>query len=580
MEDLEINYLANEFDTKVKNDLSIFNFIINDVLDGVWFWDLENPEHEWMSPKYWELIGYSPTERPSTPEAWQVIMHSDDLALAQDLLKKHLDNPAIPYDQTVRFIHKTGKIIWIRCRAQALPDEHGKLTRMFGAHFKTTALVFKNDEQIEFNKSNQYSLIEALQKDEFRKQPDVYLENLLQQSRTNYSIDKRFVSNKIRNTNFRYFYPEHLVGFIEGDSFRRKKIESIVQNISSHAELHNQLNSRNFLLDYFKQNSKDGLIIFNNRLEAIYINEAVGNLIRVKFEAYPVSLSQTIQFFHSDDLNELFKVTSDALERKLPKITTQHRANSLNKGIVWIESNISFTYDEFGALDKAFVVSRDITSTKELEEKLQYVSKRRKEIAEQLIEEKEKNKEELYNELHDGINQLLFAAKLNIQNSGIKDVLLDNAQEKLKLAIEHIRKIALESTTQFVFNDNFLTTITDYVLGFNSESTTKFRIDTEIQEPLIVNNLCKKHIFRIIQRLVHFSINTSKSKNCSIRFKQIKNDFVIIAVDNGFFNFDFPTRSHDLKSIQDRIYLIEGQIRFFNFSNQGLAVHIKIKLHE
>jgi signal transduction histidine kinase len=175
---------------------------------------------------------------------------------------------------------------------------------------------------------------------------------------------------------------------------------------------------------------------------------------------------------------------------------------------------------------------------------------------------------------------LLFAAKLNIQNSGIKDVLLDNAQEKLKLAIEHIRKIALESTTQFVFNDNFLTTITDYVLGFNSESTTKFRIDTEIQEPLIVNNLCKKHIFRIIQRLVHFSINTSKSKNCSIRFKQIKNDFVIIAVDNGFFNFDFPTRSHDLKSIQDRIYLIEGQIRFFNFSNQGLAVHIKIKLHE
>ena len=151
MEDLEVNYLANEFNTKVKNDLSIFNFIIHDVLDGVWFWDLENPEHEWMSPKYWELIGYSPTERPSTPEAWQLIMHSDDLALAQELLKKHLDNPAIPYDQTVRFIHKTGKTIWIRCRAQALPDEHGKLTRMFGAHFKTTALVFKNDEQIEFN---------------------------------------------------------------------------------------------------------------------------------------------------------------------------------------------------------------------------------------------------------------------------------------------------------------------------------------------------------------------------------------------------------------------------------------------
>lgn len=25
-------------------------------LDGAWYWDLENPESEWMSPLFWEVL--------------------------------------------------------------------------------------------------------------------------------------------------------------------------------------------------------------------------------------------------------------------------------------------------------------------------------------------------------------------------------------------------------------------------------------------------------------------------------------------------------------------------------------------
>jgi signal transduction histidine kinase len=254
--------------------------------------------------------------------------------------------------------------------------------------------------------------------------------------------------------------------------------------------------------------------------------------------------------------------------------------SNLEKALYDRIDSISFTYNEFGVLDKAVVVSRDITSTKDLEEKLHYVFKRKKEIAQQLIEEKEKNKEELCNELHDGINKLLIATKLSIQNSGLKNKLLDYNHDKLQLAIEHIRKMSLKSTTQFVLNENLIRTITDYVLCFNSELTTKIRIDNEPQDTLKVNSNSKNQIFRIILQLAHFRINTSKSINCINNFKQIKNDFVEVVVDNGFFIFDFSSWNYDLKSIQDQIYLFKRNYVFSIFLISALQVQIKIKLNE
>lgn len=579
MSDLPMNYLEKEFHLKIKNNLSVFNFIIQDVLDGVFFWDLENPENEWMSPKYWELLGYAPEGKSNTPEAWQAIMHPDDKALSKLLLNKHFENPAIPYEQTVRFFDSNGETIWINCRAQALPNKEGKLTRMFGAHFKSNALVVKNDGAIESQNREVKSLIQALENDEKESKTDFYLEQLLKPLNEKLNNQNKN-SVGIYHENDKKPYPEKLIGFLNNSSNDKRKINSFIQNLSNVSELKNQIKSRDFLLDYFKQNSKDGMIIFNNKLEAIYINESVGNLIGVKFEKYPVSIFDNLKYFHPEDLKELIEVISTALGNQVSKITTQHRAISPIKGIAWIESKVSFTYDKLGKLDKAFVVSRDITKTKELELKLKKVSKKRKEISELLIEEREKNKEELYTELHDGINQLLFAARLNIQNSGIADEKLEQVKHKLKTAIEHIRKIALESTTQFVFNDDFTALITDYLLSYNQNSKTKFVVDIDVQDTSKITKKIKKHIFRIIQHLVHFSTEYSNARQSIFRIKQIDDDFVVINNDNGKFDSEFFSKCLDIKSITDRIYLIDGEIRFFNFSNKGLSVYIKIKLNE
>ena len=77
----------------VREDPAIFEFLQNGSLDGIWYWDLENPETKWMSPRFWNVFGYDPAEKPHLADAGQDMIHADDLKLAIDHFQKHCDDP-------------------------------------------------------------------------------------------------------------------------------------------------------------------------------------------------------------------------------------------------------------------------------------------------------------------------------------------------------------------------------------------------------------------------------------------------------------------------------------------------------
>ena len=137
------HYLKKELYDLVKTDNTIFDFIQDSSLDGIWYWDLDNPEEEWMSPKFWSVLGYDHTVMPHKPSAWHDIVNADDLKLSNELFIKHCENPEIPFDQTVRYTHKNVSVVWIRCRGLAIRDKEGKPIRMLGSHQDITEYVKK-----------------------------------------------------------------------------------------------------------------------------------------------------------------------------------------------------------------------------------------------------------------------------------------------------------------------------------------------------------------------------------------------------------------------------------------------------
>lgn len=137
---MQDNYLKKELYDLVKSSDEIFNFLQKGALDGLWYWDLENMENEWMSPKFWETFGFDPKTRKHLAKEWQNLIHPDDLKKATEALNNHLADKNNPYDLVVRYKHKSGSTVWVRCRGYAIRDESDKPIRMLGAHTDITTL--------------------------------------------------------------------------------------------------------------------------------------------------------------------------------------------------------------------------------------------------------------------------------------------------------------------------------------------------------------------------------------------------------------------------------------------------------
>lgn len=98
-----------------------------------------------MNPQFWTTLGYNPKEMPHKSSAWQDIINQDDLKVALDNFKKHCENPNHAYDQIVRYKHRNGSTVWIRCRGIAIRNKKNNPIRMLGAHHNITEL--KNVER-------------------------------------------------------------------------------------------------------------------------------------------------------------------------------------------------------------------------------------------------------------------------------------------------------------------------------------------------------------------------------------------------------------------------------------------------
>ena len=90
------HYLQRELYELVQRDESIFEFLQRGSLDGVWYWDITTPENEWMSPRFWELLGFDPAQKEHFAKEWQDLINPEDLAVALSNFTKHFADPNHP----------------------------------------------------------------------------------------------------------------------------------------------------------------------------------------------------------------------------------------------------------------------------------------------------------------------------------------------------------------------------------------------------------------------------------------------------------------------------------------------------
>lgn len=119
----------------------IMRLAIETNFDGYWDWHIKK-DCEYMSPGFWKMFGYEPSEKKHHPSEWQSLVVEEDLFLALDKFNEHVSSGGkTPYSVELRFKHKNGSIVWILCKGRVIEwDQNRQAVRMIGTHTDITKL--------------------------------------------------------------------------------------------------------------------------------------------------------------------------------------------------------------------------------------------------------------------------------------------------------------------------------------------------------------------------------------------------------------------------------------------------------
>jgi len=124
--------LINVFQEKEE----VFDFFQNAPNNAIWYWNLDGGDFDvWTSDGFWTILGYTKSEAKQKNLSWNSLMLPEDYKRSTRALFQHLEDNTKHYSEVVRFKHKNGGEVLIRCDGVAFALNEGEaLNRMIGSH--------------------------------------------------------------------------------------------------------------------------------------------------------------------------------------------------------------------------------------------------------------------------------------------------------------------------------------------------------------------------------------------------------------------------------------------------------------
>src|SRR5512134_1712522 len=124
--------------------------------DGLWDFDVEN-NSIWFSPRWKQMLGYDDND-PDVSPAWRRLVHADDMARVQALIRDHIAGKTPMFESVHRMRHVKGEWRWVVSRAKARVDASGRLRRLVGVEFDITERKLYEDALFKEKESAQITL--------------------------------------------------------------------------------------------------------------------------------------------------------------------------------------------------------------------------------------------------------------------------------------------------------------------------------------------------------------------------------------------------------------------------------------
>jgi signal transduction histidine kinase len=206
-----------------------------------------------------------------------------------------------------------------------------------------------------------------------------------------------------------------------------------------------------------------------------------------------------------------------------------------------------------------------------------------------VLEAEEKERIRIARDLHDGVGQLLSAARMQV--SGLDHLVKDanesnkssfqNALKLLDDSVKEVRGVSHSMIPNALLRSGLVAAVREFVDRLSNE---RMKIDLQIvglQERL--EPQMETVLYRVLQEIVSNTVKYSQAQNLSIQLIRHEQEITLMVEDNGKgFNVAEVMNSEKagigIKNIISRVNYLNGEVIFDSSPNNGTTITVEIPI--
>jgi len=222
---------------------------------------------------------------------------------------------------------------------------------------------------------------------------------------------------------------------------------------------------------------------------------------------------------------------------------------------------------------------------KMLQEKIVMKNQFQQELLQSQLETQEYSFNQISQELHDNIGQLLSSTKLllGIASMEMKEVpdTIKTAEQTVGKAIQDLRSLSKSLNKEWLHQFNLIENLEAEKERINAARNIKVELNSQY-EKLPLEPDAQVMLFRVVQEALQNSIKHSFAKHIAIQIKNTDAHFELSIEDNGR-GFDIESAKKEslgLRNMEHRTQLLGGTIEWQQGETKGMKIIIKIPVNE
>ncbi len=203
-----------------------------------------------------------------------------------------------------------------------------------------------------------------------------------------------------------------------------------------------------------------------------------------------------------------------------------------------------------------------------------------------VIEAEEKERIRIAKDLHDGVGQLLSAAKLNLSSLESKlkisdkeqDIALKNAMSLVDDSVKEVRTVSHNMMPNTLLKLGLASAVKEFITKIQGMPTLKVNLEIVGMDNRLEQEK-ETVLYRVIQEIVANIIKHAKASELTLQLIRDEKELSIIIEDNGV-GFDTSKinafEGIGLKNIISRIEFINGSVHFDSTPGRGTNVIVEV----